>query len=276
MSSGEDFIQRWEKGERYTAEDANLRGDLHKRERFGQSSAIDVLGAYHRKAEDTRRLVRLFNNTGAERYRYEVAGIDDSMYDPTSALDDFKYEVGLKGITPAVPTHNGKFGVFQEGVADGQIETAAVSGVTQVQVDILDTNDKFCDVKNGVCTELISNSTGGATILWQPGTTGVQWCIIRIGIQQLQGAIITVAKDGGSAGAPDPGGSNCSWTYTLTSLSGTELATTVAPQQARYPKTIYLEAGAGGRSAYGVAYDLTGTWLLLYLPGEIADTTVCA
>jgi len=87
--------------------------------------------------------------------------------------------------------------------------------------------------------------------------------------------VVTVAKDGGVAGNADPGGVNCSWTYTLTSLGGTVLETTVTPEVARYPKTVYLEAGAGGRSEYGIASYIGGAWKLLGLPGEIADTTVC-
>ena len=96
---------------------------------------------------------------------------------------------------------------------------------------------------------------------------------IPISSSQIQ--VVTVAKDGGVAGNPDPGGTDCTWTYTLTSLGGIVLATTISPEQARYPETIYLEAGAGGRSAYGMASYIAGAWVLLNLPGEIADATVC-
>ena len=180
--SGEDFLRRFEKGERYSASEINLRAELHRREHFGQSSTVDTNGYTNRQAEETRRMVQLYNDTGDERLRYEVAGIDDAMYDPASNLDLFKYEVVLKGIEPAVPTHVSKFGVFQQKVADGAIAPAKASGVTQVQVDILETTDPFCDVKDGDCTQLESNSTGGSTIIWPnpPTSTGTQWCVVRI------------------------------------------------------------------------------------------------
>jgi len=182
MSLGEEELRRFAKGDRLTADEMNVIRALLSRSDFGESGAFDTIADAHSRGEETRRLVRLLNDTGAVRNRYEVAGIDDAMYDPTSKLDLFKYEVGLKGITPAVPDHVGKFGVFQQKVADGKTETAAVAGVTQVQVDILEKTDPFCDVKDGDATQLESNSTGGSTIIWpSPATsTGTQWCIVRI------------------------------------------------------------------------------------------------
>jgi len=181
-TGGEDDIQRYNVGDRYSAEQVNLRGDLIKREQIGHASAKDSQGTIHRAYEQMRHLVELFNDTGADRERYEVAGISDAIYDPTSALNKFKYEVGLQGVEPAVPTHNCKFGVFQQRVSLARAGKAMCSGVTQVQVDILETTDPFCDVKDGDCTQLESNSTGGSTIIWPnpPTSTGTQWCVVRI------------------------------------------------------------------------------------------------
>ena len=84
---------------------------------------------------------------------------------------------------------------------------------------------------------------------------------------------VQVYQDGGAAGAPDPGGSNCSWTYTVKDLSGNTLGEDVAPQRARYPKTVYIEAPD---ASYGLAaYAANGDLLLLVCFGEIEDTDVC-
>lgn len=90
--------------------------------------------------------------------------------------------------------------------------------------------------------------------------------------------VVKVEKDGGDAGSAASGtipAVNCSFTYTVTALDDTELGTLVSPEQSRYPGTIYLEAGTGGRSEYALAgYDEDDN-LLLMTVDEIADTSVC-
>ena len=178
----EDFLRKYQPGDKYSAGDANARRELHMRQHFDQAGADDPTVQGSRKSEENDNLVTMRNGTGADRLQYEVAGISDIMFDPTSDLNEFKYGIWVKGVMPAQPTHNGKFGVFQDNVLDGKSDIAKVSGVTQVQVDILETTDTYCDIKNGVATELESNSTGGATILAPnpPAATGIQWCIVRI------------------------------------------------------------------------------------------------
>lgn len=181
--STSDFIERLERGDRISAEQYNLRGDLHRREEFGSAAAVDPTGAYHRAHEEWRQPVLMKNGTGAERDRYEIAGIDAPWFDPATDLIEFKYRVAVTGVTPSVPTHNGRFGVFQEKTAANQPGLVKMSGVTQVQVDIQSVGDSYCDVKDGSYSELVSNSTGGSMILLPnpPDSTGIQWCIVRIG-----------------------------------------------------------------------------------------------
>jgi len=81
---------------------------------------------------------------------------------------------------------------------------------------------------------------------------------------------VTVTKDGGVAGNVD---NNCTWTYTVTSLAGEELATTVTPEKPRYPKCAYEEPAAGSP---GLAFWHTDDTVKLYeVLEEIPDTTVC-
>ena len=81
---------------------------------------------------------------------------------------------------------------------------------------------------------------------------------------------VKVTKDGGSAGDED---NNCSWTYTVTSLEGDELATGVTPEKDRYAKCAYAEPGA---NSPGLAYwDTTDTLKLYEALDEIQDTNVC-
>jgi hypothetical protein len=85
--------------------------------------------------------------------------------------------------------------------------------------------------------------------------------------------LVKVSKDGGVAGTD---ATNCTWTYTVKTLGGTTMETTISPEQARYPNTTYLQAGTGGRSEYAIAQYVSGTLKLIWVPGEIADTSTCS
>lgn len=92
--------------------------------------------------------------------------------------------------------------------------------------------------------------------------------------------LVEVEWDGGVAGDAS---TTCTFTYTVRDLDGNELDTNVSPETARLSNTEYLAAGAtgtgtgtgGGRSAYAIAYNLSGTWLLLDVPGERPDNEAC-
>ncbi len=85
--------------------------------------------------------------------------------------------------------------------------------------------------------------------------------------------LVTVAKDGGVGGGT---GVNCSWTYTVINDGGVEIGVEITPQRARLAAVTYLEGGAGGRSAYGLARYVGSTLVLLDVFGEVLDPTVCA
>jgi hypothetical protein len=83
---------------------------------------------------------------------------------------------------------------------------------------------------------------------------------------------VKVEKDGGVAGNAS---TDCTWTYTVKTLGDVTMETTISPEQERYPKTTYLEAAASGRSEYALAEYVSGTLKLIWVPGEIADTSTC-
>ena len=90
--------------------------------------------------------------------------------------------------------------------------------------------------------------------------------------------VVTVVKDGGSAGSDEE---ECSYTYTVTDMDGSELGTGITPQKPRYHYVAYWYAGetrtapATATSTYGLAcYDGT-TLVLLVAYGEIAKDDAC-
>jgi hypothetical protein len=97
--------------------------------------------------------------------------------------------------------------------------------------------------------------------------------------------VVDVELDGGIAGSAS---ASCTFTYTIYSLDGKQLATGLTPERARYPNTTYFaggETGEGsgsggsgsgaGKSNWGLACVIDGAYVLLDVYGEIADTSVC-
>jgi hypothetical protein len=127
------------------------------------------------------------NNTGSDQDWLAVVGLDGPVFTPTDNLDGFRHKPMLKGVTPATPTHRGKWAVLLSPCPSGDIVKAAVAGVVPVRVYINNTADKFCDVIDAktVSGETCYLGTGdsGAQILWTDGTTAnhIGWAIVRLG-----------------------------------------------------------------------------------------------
>jgi len=135
-----------------------------------------------------RDVVLVKNQSGADRKRFDVLGIDDALITPTDNLDEFKNRVAFTGVSPVAPDHQHKFVVLLGPLADGQIGPAAVSGAVQARVFVNSADDPYCDIveKKTVGGEDCYLGTGpsGAQILWmqddaEPET--IVWAIIRLG-----------------------------------------------------------------------------------------------
>lgn len=81
--------------------------------------------------------------------------------------------------------------------------------------------------------------------------------------------VVTVEKDGGVAGSAS---TNCTWTYTIKDLAGTELDTLLSPHRPRYANTIYTQAPD---DSYGLAANIGGAWVLMVAWQETEQTSVC-
>lgn len=88
----------------------------------------------------------------------------------------------------ALPTFTGStpsggcvlFAVALEAAAAGASATAVYSGVTVAEVDVTDTGHGCAQPKGSTNTHLESCVTGPARILYKPGGTGVQTCIVYL------------------------------------------------------------------------------------------------
>ena len=132
-------------------------------------------------------IVLVKNNSGADRGRFDVLGIDGPIFTPTDNLDTFKNTIALKGITPTLVSHRGAFVILQEPVADGEIGRAVISGVTPVLINVTVEGHKYAEVRNAQCGTLASVASGSARILWVEGETGEKWAIVNMGMPGIDG-----------------------------------------------------------------------------------------
>jgi hypothetical protein len=116
------------------------------------------------------------NSSGTDRKRAEILGITGSLYTDSPVQDQPR---ALDGATPTSADHTGKFVILKDDIGDGCMGWAYISGTTMCQVNIVSATDTTADVKDSDCTQLVSGASGQAQILWSPGTTGTQWCLIR-------------------------------------------------------------------------------------------------
>jgi len=130
-----------------------------------------------------RGLVKIKNESGADCARFEVLGIDGIIdaINPTDNLPAWKNEPVLSGITPATPTHCGRFVVLVEPLADDAIGWACLSGVVPVQVDFTYDAAVYADVTNADDSKLTAGE-GGMTVLYKGTGTGAKWALVKMGV----------------------------------------------------------------------------------------------
>ncbi|MFB3894585.1 MAG: hypothetical protein ACE15C_21495, partial [Phycisphaerae bacterium] len=123
------------------------------------------------------------NDSGEDRERFDILGIETPIFTPTDDEDAFKNQVALAGILPAAADHSGKFVILLEPVAAGEIGRACIWGVCPVWLYVADEGHSFADVYEGDATMLKSGPAGSAQVIWKEEGTGPLWAVVRIGNQ---------------------------------------------------------------------------------------------
>ena len=125
------------------------------------------------------------NDSGSAVGRWGVLAITGVTPVPSgatgAATNQFETFPGVVGVLATGTTYS-QFVVAVEPIAVGAMGLAAIDGVVQVKLDIVDVGHKFATPK-AASTELKTAAVGEATILWkEPGVTGPgKWGLVRIG-----------------------------------------------------------------------------------------------
>jgi len=126
-------------------------------------------------------IVRVSNDTGGDRDQFAVVALRAPVVTPSGSPETFAWNLVLSAATPA-DSDFGKFGVLLEPLASGAVGWAVASGVVFVKIDIVESEHKRADVKDGSTAELKSDPLGSAIILWRAGSSGSQWALVKIGL----------------------------------------------------------------------------------------------
>ncbi len=130
-------------------------------------------------------IVLVRNESGADRERFDVLGIEGPIVERVDNEDAFKQRVALRGVIPSSP-HAGKFAILLEPGKDQDIVRACVAGVCVVRVFMNDEAHTFAEVEVGQAARLESADSGTARLLWvePPGDRQdpqIAWTVARIG-----------------------------------------------------------------------------------------------
>lgn len=228
------------------------------------------LGQGAQRAFQQASIILVRNDSGADRARFDVLGLDAPVISPADNEDAFKNQVVLGGVMPLAGACEGRFVVLAEPIAASGIGRAFAAGVCPARIDVPneDHDWRFADLGDGVAGNLVVHTRGTATILWRAGGTGLQWAVVRLGTPLAMRLFPVVLSQTG--GAQGDGSTPATWTYEVQdALTGDVLASGVDPVadphqwqrpatgkmiKATYGHAHYQEDGAGG-------HDLVLGWI---------------
>ncbi len=244
---------------------------------FRQRTAHLGQGAQPSFSQASIVLVR--NDSGSNQNRMAVLGVEVPIIDPSANEEEFRNRVALSCITPATDTHEGRFVVLAEPIANGKIGRAYAAGVCPVKIDVPDEEHewRYAEIADGITGNLKVSMQGSAGILWRAGGTGVQWAVVRLG-QPVPMHVFPVelTQVGGEQGDEE---NPATWTYdVLDVVTGETLASGVdpvaSPHKWQRPSVGQMIAATFGYAHYQPS-DAGEMELVLGWINEMVDQEAC-
>lgn len=116
-------------------------------------------------------LVRVRNDSGSDRRAGEVMRVGNAIIDEDQLTNEFLWFEGL------APNTSEKFGILRKPLPEDKIGELQVSGVCKAWVNITDISHERAKVTPDSYV-LTSADTGQFKLLWTPGETGEQDCVV--------------------------------------------------------------------------------------------------
>jgi len=129
------------------------------------------------------------NDTGEDRARFEIVGLDEPIISSDDNLPEFKTRIAFKGVTPTAE-FSGRFGILlqplkaADGPTPGEIGLAAVGGAIQARLNFgaAETSARYAEIAIGRCDYLEAGMNGSAQVLAPTSGKGIEWGVIRLGV----------------------------------------------------------------------------------------------
>lgn len=134
------------------------------------------------------------NDSGSARDRFDVLGLDGVVFEPATALDQFKTDPVFKGVTPTTD-HEGKFAILLEPLPADAFGLAMLAGVCCLEINVNDADDEYAEVSEET-HYLLSSGSGSAEILWKESGTGFKWAQVRFPMARYQARWIRFVANG--------------------------------------------------------------------------------
>ena len=241
-------------------------------------------------------VVLVRNDTPWDCWRYDILGIQDSLYLPQT-LDEpegnFVDRIVFIGTLPDPQIHStgSKFVILLEPIAVGGVGRAMLQGVCQTRMVHNDESHQFATIIPGYSPFMESAPIGNAQILWkEPGWPigEVIWVIVRLGVPIITPNAMMACKVWQDGGSTDGDATNqCDRTYLAKTFDaydeadgGTILGEELMPQKQRPYVGKLVTAPATGQGLIGTGFYLLDanygeTQFVLFDANETLAVEVC-
>lgn len=150
--------------------------------------------------------VLIRNDSGEDRDRWDVLGLDGFILDPEVGVDAWAETPTFKGVTPTLADHDARFAVLLEPAVAGATVRGKVSGLCPARIEFTAGQEwyEFADVQDGACGALVGLPAGRAHILGQQTVDGDTYAWVDLGQPSgsvIEDCVFTNGLDGGTFAA---------------------------------------------------------------------------
>lgn len=126
-------------------------------------------------------MVRVKNTTDEDLDRFAALAVDGGI-GVTPEKNELAFQNEPAVLFGRIYEGDSPWVVLQEPIPAGKIGRGMLFGVTPALVDIADTDHGFAEpVPDNAAGAIQSCAAGTARILWKPGKTGLEWCLLHVG-----------------------------------------------------------------------------------------------
>lgn len=203
------------------------------------------------KAQPQNGIVQIKNESGADRSRFDVLGINGPIIKRVENEGGFLSAIALRGVMPTT-AHAGRFAVLLDALKANSIGRAYIAGACLARVRMIDEAHTAADVDDSQGGQLASGTSGTAALLWvepinERANPPVAWALIRFGGGGgASGATLAYAKIESSIGTTPP------FIYTARVVTPSGGGAFGAPSGTDFDLHNLAEIGAGGTGVHAV------------------------